>query len=385
MILDDPEIDAVVIATPVSTHYELAKRALEQGKHVLVEKPMTRTAAEGEELIALAEQNGLVLMVDHTFIYTGAVRKMKELIDRRELGKLYYFDSVRVNLGIFQHDIDVLWDLAPHDLSILTHLISATPTHVSATGADHVGHGFADIAYLTVYYASSFLAHFHVNWLSPVKVRQILIGGDRRMLVYDDMEPSEKVRVYDSGIQVTTQEGIYATLVDYRTGDMWAPKLDVSEALSIECAHFVDCVRFKKMPITGGAAGLAVVRLLEAASRSLAAKGGAWRCERLRRSAALLAHRRRRRASARASSIHDFVNLYGCTIGDESRIGTFVEIQRNAIVGRRCKISSHTFICEGVEIEDECFVGHHVVFVNDRYPAAVTPAGELRRGPTTGN
>jgi predicted dehydrogenase len=272
-ILDDPEVDAVVIATPVSTHHQLAKRALEQGKHVLVEKPITRTTAEAEELIALAEDRELVLMVDHTFIYTGAVRKMKELLDGGELGELYYFDSVRVNLGVFQHDADVLWDLAPHDLSILTHLIPLPPTYVSAVGVDHVGTGYADMAYLTVYFEDSFLAHVHANWLSPVKVRQILIGGDRRMLVYDDTEPSEKVRVYDSGIKVTTQEGIYARLVDYRTGDMWAPKLELREALSTECAHFVDCVRFKKKPLSGGAAGLLVVKLLEAASESLAARG----------------------------------------------------------------------------------------------------------------
>ena len=272
-ILDDPEIDAVVIATPVSTHYELAKRALEQGKHVLVEKPITRTSAEAEELIELAAARDLVLMVDHTFIYTGAVRKMKELIETGELGELYYFDSVRVNLGVFQHDADVLWDLAPHDLSILTHLIPKPPNYVSAVGVDHIGTGYADMAYLTVYFENSFLAHVHVNWLSPVKVRQILIGGDRRMLVYDDTEPSEKVRVYDSGIKVTTQEGIYARLVDYRTGDMWAPKLELREALSTECAHFVDCVRLKKMPVSGGAAGLLVVRMLEAASKSLASRG----------------------------------------------------------------------------------------------------------------
>ena len=272
-LIDDPEIDAIVIATPVSAHHELARRALEQGKHVLVEKPMTRSAAEAEELIRLAEANDRVLMVDHTFIYTGAVRKTKELISNGELGELYYFDSVRVNLGIFQHDSDVLWDLAPHDLSILTHLISSPPRYVSAVGVDHVGTGLSDMVYLTVFFENSFLAHVHVNWLSPVKVRQILLGGDRRMLVYDDTEPSEKVRVYDSGIKVTTQEGIYATLVDYRTGDMWAPKLELREALSAECEHFVDCIRLRKKPITDGEAGLVVVKLLEAASKSLADDG----------------------------------------------------------------------------------------------------------------
>jgi predicted dehydrogenase len=272
-ILDDPAIDAVVIATPVSTHHQLAKRALEQGKHVLVEKPMTRSAAEAEELIELAENNSLVLMVDHTFIYTGSVRRMKELLDTGELGELYYFDSVRVNLGVIQNDIDVVWDLAPHDLSILTYLIPKTPKHVSAIGSDHIRSSQADIAYITVHFDNGFIAHFHVNWLSPVKLRQILIGGNRRMLVYNDMEPSEKVRIYASGVKITTQEGIYTTLVDYRRGDMWAPKLEVGEALLAECAHFIDCVRFKRVPWTDGKAGLMVVKLLEAASRSLAAKG----------------------------------------------------------------------------------------------------------------
>src|SRR5712692_489520 len=228
-IFGDPEVDAVVIATPVSTHYPLVKQALERGKHVLVEKPMTQTVAEGEELAQLAEKAGLVLMVDHTFIYTGAVRKMKEILEVGEMGELHYLDSVRVNLGQFQHDIDVLWDLGPHDLSILTYLVPDSPQYVSATGADHTGSGLMDVVYLTVHFPNNFLAHFHVNWLSPVKIRQMLIGGSRRMLVYNDMEPSEKIRVYDRGIRVTTQESIYSTLIDYRMGDVWAPKLDNRE------------------------------------------------------------------------------------------------------------------------------------------------------------
>jgi len=272
-VLRDPQLDAVVIATPVSTHYPLVKEALARGRHVLVEKPMAQTVAEGEELLNLAEKKGLVLMVDHTFIYTGAVRKMKEILDVGELGELHYLDSVRVNLGLFQHDIDVLWDLAPHDLAILTYLIHDAPKFVSATGADHTGSGFSDVAYMTAHFSNNFIAHFHVNWLSPVKIRQMLIGGSRRMLVYNDMEPSEKVRVYDRGIKVTTEEGIYRTLIDYRMGDMWAPKLDNREALLVECEHFIECVRFKKIPQSNAAAGLSVVRLLEAAGKSLAAGG----------------------------------------------------------------------------------------------------------------
>jgi predicted dehydrogenase len=272
-IFDDPEVEAVVIATPVSSHFELAKRALQMNKHVFVEKPMTRTVAESEELIALAKQKGLVLMVDHTFIYTGAVRKIKEVVNAGELGDLYYYDSVRVNLGLFQHDVDVVWDLAPHDLSILTCLVPRPPLSVSASGADHTGSGHADVAYMTVHYDNNFIAHFHVNWLSPLKVRRNLIGGSRRMLVYDDMEPSEKVRIYDRGIQVTSQEGIYKALVDYRMGDMWSPKLELREALSFECEHFIDCIRSQKKPQSSGESGLAVVKILEAASKSMASEG----------------------------------------------------------------------------------------------------------------
>lgn len=272
-ILTDPEIDAVVIATPVFTHHALAKRALEGNKHVLVEKPITRTVEEAEELLQLAKSKQVTLMVDHTFVYTGAVRRMKEIIDGKELGELYYFDSVRVNLGLFQHDVDVIWDLAPHDVSILTYLIPERPKSISAVGADHTGRGLVDVAYITLHFANNFIAHFHVNWLSPVKIRQNLIGGSRRMLVYDDMEPSEKVRVYDRGIQVRSQEGIYKALVDYRMGDVWSPKLDVREALSVECEHFVDCVRTGKRPNSDGESGLQVVRILEAASVSIANGG----------------------------------------------------------------------------------------------------------------
>lgn len=272
-IFNDPDVSAIVIATPVAGHFELASRALEAGKHVLIEKPMTRTVAEAEALVALADRQGLVLMVDHTFIYTGAVQRIKEVVDVGELGDLMYLDSVRINLGLFQSDVDVLWDLAPHDIAILNHLVPELPISVSAAGADHTGSGLVDVAYITLHYPGNFIAHLHVNWLSPVKIRQMLLGGSRRMLVYDDMEPSEKVRVYDRGVRVTTEEGIHRTLVDYRTGDMWAPKLANREALSVECGHFVECVRFNRVPQSSGRAGLNVVRVLEAAQRSLAGRG----------------------------------------------------------------------------------------------------------------
>jgi predicted dehydrogenase len=273
-ILADPDIDAGVLATPVSTHYALAKAALARGKHVLVEKPMTERVAEAEELIDLARRNGCVLMVDHTFVYTGAVRRMKAIVDGGELGELHYLDAVRVNLGLFQSDADVIWDLAPHDLAIVDYLVAESPLAVSAAGTAHTASGLVAVAYLTQHYASSFIAHVHVNWLSPVKIRQMLIGGSRRMLVYDDVEPSEKLCVYDRGIDVSTRESMHQTLVDYRMGDMWAPKVEMREALAVECEHFVACVRGAAEPLTGGESGLRIVRQLEAASRSLAAGGG---------------------------------------------------------------------------------------------------------------
>lgn len=272
-VLKRDDIQAVVIATPVFSHYPLAKQALEAGKHCFVEKPFTSSVAQAEDLINLAEKKGLKIMVDHTFVYTGAVRKMKEIIEKGELGEIYYFDSVRVNLGLFQHDVNVVWDLAPHDISIMNYLLDKKPVSVSAIGSDHVGKGIEDIAYLTVNFDNSMIAHFHINWLAPVKVRKTLIGGSKSMVVYDDMEASEKIKIYDKGIEVKTKEGVYETLVQYRTGDMRAPKLDLTEALTIEASHFVDCILNNKTPITDGRAGLDVVRILEASEQSIKQNG----------------------------------------------------------------------------------------------------------------
>ena len=267
------DIDIVVIATPVSTHHEIAKTALLAGKHCFIEKPMTASVAEAEELIALAERNHLKLFVDHTFIYTGAVRKMKEIITSGRLGEIYYFDSVRINLGLFQHDVNVIWDLAPHDLSIMDYLLEQRPIAVSAVGSCHVGNGLEDIAYLTLEFANNMIAHFHVNWLAPMKIRKTLIGGTKSMIVYDDNETSEKVKIYDKGIDVTTREGVYDTLVQYRTGDMLSPKLDQEEALSVGTRHFLDCILNDTTPLTDGDAGLNVVRILEASAISIKDRG----------------------------------------------------------------------------------------------------------------
>ena len=267
-------VDAVVIATPVEYHFDLALAALQAGKHVLVEKPMASTSEQARRLIDEAAVRRLTLMVDHTFVYTGAVRKIRELTDAGELGDIYYYDSVRINLGLFQQDVDVLWDLAVHDLSIMDYVLQKHPTAVSATGLAHVAGRPENIAYMTMFFEGRLIAHVHANWLAPVKVRRTLLGGSRRMIVFDDLEASEKLKVYDRGISVNpSQENIYQMLVGYRTGDMWAPKLAVTEALATEVAHFIECVTNGTRPITDGEAGLRVVRLLEAASKSMANQG----------------------------------------------------------------------------------------------------------------
>jgi len=271
-VLTSPEIDAIAIATPVYTHYELAKKALENGKHVFVEKPFTSTVAQAEELVELADKKNLTIMVDHTFLFTGAVRKIKELISDGVLGNLYYFDSTRVNLGLFQHDINVIWDLAPHDFSIMDYVVEEKPVAVAATGAAHFN-GKENIAYVTVYFPNSMIGHFNVNWMSPVKLRSTLIGGDKKMLVWNDLESDEKIKIYDKGVEVTTQESIYDLLVSYRSGDVWVPKINPLEALKVEADYFVDCVTNNKTPVNDGLAGLRVVKILEATDKSLKSRG----------------------------------------------------------------------------------------------------------------
>jgi predicted dehydrogenase len=273
-LIGHPEVDAVVIATPVSTHFALGMRALAADKHVWVEKPLAATSDEARRLRDEAARRRRVLMVDHTFVYTGAVRKIASLVKAGQLGDLYYYDSVRVNLGLFQYDVDVMWDLAVHDLAIMDYVLDARPCAVSAIGSAHVPGRTANVAYLTCLFDDSLIAHFHVNWLAPVKVRRTLIGGDRQMIVYDDLEPSEKVRVYDKGITVDPgPEDRYEMLVSYRTGDMWAPQLDTTEALRVAAQDFLTSIETGGEPVTGSAVGLRVVRILEAATRSMALKG----------------------------------------------------------------------------------------------------------------
>ena len=273
-ILEDTGIDLVVVCTPVFTHYELAKAALNAGKHVLIEKPMTSTSAQGEEILELAEKKGLKVFVDHTFLFTGAVRKMREVIENGEVGDLYYFDSVRINLGLFQHDVNVIWDLAPHDISIMQFLLNQIPECVIATGSDHLNNGLEDVAYLTVYYPNKLIAHIHANWLSPVKIRHTLLAGSKKMVVWDDTEPSEKVRIYDKGVEVVqTADQVYNMLIQYRTGDMYCPKLESIEALKAEVGHIVNCIENNSASIISGEAGLMVTKILEASDQSIKNRG----------------------------------------------------------------------------------------------------------------
>ncbi|HAY32693.1 MAG TPA: Gfo/Idh/MocA family oxidoreductase [Ignavibacteria bacterium] len=272
-ITDDKELDAVVIATPVFTHYEFAKRSLENGKHVMVEKPMTSDLKQAEELINISEKTGKVLMVDHTYLYTGAVRKMKELIDQDQIGNIKYFDSTRINLGLFQPDVNVLWDLATHDISILNFLIDEKPVSVQATGVSHTANGIENIAYLTVKYDSGFIAHFNCSWSSPVKIRMMLIGGDKRMIVFNDLEPTEKVKVYDTGYEHKTDEDKTRILVDYRAGDIYIPKIENKEALAMMAMDFKNAIEKGSSPLSDKYSGLEVLKILEASQKSIKNKG----------------------------------------------------------------------------------------------------------------
>ena len=271
-VLSSAEIDAVAVITPVSSHFALAKKALLNGKHVFVEKPFTATTAQAEELIELAEQKGLKIMVDHTFIFTGAVRKMKQLVDDGVLGSIYYYDSIRVNLGLFQHDCNVIWDLAPHDFAIMDYLISEKPIAISASGKSHFNCK-ENIAFVTAHFAENIVAHFNVNWLSPVKVRLTMLGGEKKMVVWNDAVADEKIKIYDKGVDVSTKDGIYDLLVSYRSGDMLVPRVEQTEALRMEADYFVRCIRDNETPINDGHAGLRIVKMLEACDKSLTKQG----------------------------------------------------------------------------------------------------------------
>jgi predicted dehydrogenase len=272
-MLESQDIDAVAIVTPVRTHYALAKKSLSRGKHIFVEKPFTENSTQAQELIELADKNNLIIMVDHTFLFTPAVKKIKELIEKDVLGGLYYYDSMRVNLGLLQSDVNVMWDLAAHDLSIMLHLLNKKPEAVVAAGQKHIN-GVEDVAYIIIYFPDNVIAHFNVNWLSPVKMRTTLIGGSKKMIVWNDLESYEKIKVYDKGVKADSGEGIYDMLVSYRLGDVWSPRLDQTEALNSESQYFIHCIENNQTPFNDGMAGLRVVQMLEAANESMRMRGG---------------------------------------------------------------------------------------------------------------
>jgi predicted dehydrogenase len=276
-LLARPDIDAVAIATPVGTHAPLGLAALRAGKHVLVEKPLAPSVAEAEEMVRVAAENKLTLMVDHTFVYSEPVRRMKQIVESGELGDIYFIDSIRINLGLFQHDVNVVWDLAPHDLSILDYLLGRVPRSLSAVGTCHADNKreIEDVAYLNLDFGNGLLASFHVNWLSPVKVRHFIVGGSKKSIVFNDLDPAEKIKVYDRGITLSQDpEARRGVLVGYRMGDVWSPHLEQSEPLQVMVRHFAECIREGKRPLSDGEAGLRIVRILEAAQRSIKAQGG---------------------------------------------------------------------------------------------------------------
>ncbi|HOX21879.1 MAG TPA: Gfo/Idh/MocA family oxidoreductase [Elusimicrobiales bacterium] len=272
-VINDPLIDCVVLATPILTHYQLAKKALLAGKHVLVEKSLTASYKEAQELQELAQKKKLVLMVDHTFLYSSAVHRIKKMVDSGELGRIQYLDSTRINLGKIKNDISVIWDLMAHDAAITAYLVGEKPISVNATGISHTRYQADNIAYLTLKYRSGLIAHFTSSWISPVKVRTMLIGGDKKMIVYDDVEPTEKIKVYDSGYVIHDSEEKDKVMVQYRTGDIYVPSIDPTEALFTMAQDFVGSIVKGKQPVSCGKMGVEVVRVLEAAIKS-ARSGG---------------------------------------------------------------------------------------------------------------
>ena len=272
-LLTNPELNAIVIATPVDTHYNLAKQALEAGKHVLVEKPLTGSFETSKELVDLAKQKDLLLMVDHTFLYTGAVQYLKTFVEKGNLGNVNYIDSTRINLGLFQHDVNVLWDLAPHDISICNYLIDAKPCSVQATGISHTSNNIENIAYLTLKFENNIIAHFNCSWISPVKIRMMLLGGDKKMVVFNDMEPTEKIKIYDTGFEVNTDEELNSITADYRVGDINVPKIPTTEALQLMAKDFIESIEQKKEPVSNATLGLQVVEILDAAQKSIKENG----------------------------------------------------------------------------------------------------------------
>lgn len=374
-MLNHPSLDAVVIATPLRSHHRLAKSALLAGKHVLIEKPMARTTRECEELIHLAEQQDVVLMVGHTYLYSAAVSKVLEIIRSGDIGDIRYINCQRLNLGLFQHDINVAWDLAPHDLSIIHQVMRDLPSSVNCQGNSHLREGIQDVINMSLMFDGNRFATIQNSWLEPKKVRQMTFVGSRKMILYDDLQPLEKIRIYDVRVDPPPHYHNFSEFqYSYHYGDCHIPRINQWEPLVKMSQHFADCITKHEQPLSCGSNGRDLVRILEASDRSLALGGSSITLDHSATGLPLAGIGSDVRIG-KGVKLHGFTNLYGCVIGDHTRIGCFVEIQRGARIGARCKISSHSFICEGVTLEDEVFIGHGVMFTNDKNPRATTALG----------
>lgn len=362
-LFSNPEIDAIVISTPVSSHYNLAKLSLLADKHVLVEKPMTSKIRESEEIIQIAEQKNKILMVDHTFEYEPAIRQIKKIIESGELGEIYYINANWLNLGLIQPDVNVVFDLATHIFSIINFITGKEPLSVKANGGSYVGNNhLEEMANLIIKYPNKIIANINVSWLEPYKTRKMILVGSKKMLVFDLMQPQEQLKIFDKGVDINNMDN----KISYRSGDVYSPNIETVEPLKEMAKHFISCIEENKKPLTSGDKGLLVIKLLEAVELSLKNNGNEVELNKfdLKNNMGV-----RLGDNVKIFQPH-LVNLYGCEIGDNTKIGPFVEIQKNANIGKNCKISSHSFICEGVTIEEEVFIGHGVKFINDKSPKA---------------
>ena len=384
MILNDSSIDAVVIALPVSKHYSIAKEALLKNKHVLVEKPLTASVSESEELVRIAKEKGLVLMVDHTFEYSPAINKMKQIIESGELGDIYYIKTEWLNLGLLQPNVNVVWDLATHIISIVNYITGLAPLSVNANAKGYLREEIQEIAQAKIKYPKNISVYITVSWLEPKKTRQVTIVGSKKMLIYDLTNEEEPLKIYDKGVSIIQEAtDIRPSKMEYRFGDIYSPHIKNAEPLSIMCSHFIECIKNNTTPLSDGESGLRVVRVLEAMEQSIQENGKEIilgnNINNVKKNFLKFEQKNENPSELGvklANNVKIFqpnlTNLYGCEIGENTKIGAFVEIQKNAKIGKNCKISSHSFVCEGVIIEDEVFIGHGVIFINDKYPQSTT-------------
>lgn len=385
-LLNDPSMDAVVIALPVSKHYEIAKEALLKNKHVLVEKPLTASVKEAEDLVRIAKEKNLILMVDHTFEYSPAITKVKQIIESRELGDIYYIKTEWLNLGLLQPNVNVVWDLATHIISIIHYITGLNPISVNATAKGCIRKEIQEISQAHIKYSNNLSAYLTVSWLEPKKTRQMTIVGSKKMLIYDLTNEEEPVKIYDKGINVIQEAtDIRPSKMEYRFGDIYSPHIKNTEPLNVMCSHFIECIKNKTKPLSDGESGLKVVKVLEAMEKSINENGREIVLNQdstdFKKNFMNFQPKKENYSESTngvkmAENVKIFqpnlTNLYGCEIGENTKVGAFVEIQKNAKIGKNCKISSHSFVCEGVKIEDNVFIGHGVIFINDKYPQSTT-------------